>query len=317
VSPTPRHRPPAASTRVRRLACLLLVPSSLACATLPRDTAERSLYLDLRKIVDTSEEGGWTVDSLRLEANLEPALRSTCEVDRTVRAELDAWLSAEITRAGGPAEQGYLAHGRELGAVRESLALERTRRLLRYAEARAAIDCPFWLRPAPRFAGVQGDFQRWVVLGETQAFGTVMVPGPIPALGGGGRLFLGRGLTPRGTLALGADLAASGTLLPGDHGIDAYVTFATPVLYRFAEFSQLWDVELAPVMRFSHARQSWPPGGRIEVAGGFSSVTLSPFMSYFMFYVGYELHGVGPHEHPDHTFQLGTRIAVDWAPSRD
>jgi hypothetical protein len=131
-------------------------------------------------------------------------------------------------------------------------------------------------------------------------------------------LFLGRGVGPRTTLAFGVDVAGSGTFIPqGNHGVDAFATVATPLLYRYSSFARLLDVELAPVVRFSPTGRSWPPGGRVELGWGFTSVTLSSFMSYFTIYGGYEIHGVATREPVDHTFQLGTRIAVDWAPGRD
>jgi hypothetical protein len=315
ATPMTRHhaRTPCSLTcAVAAVAC-----ASAGCATLPETAAERGLYLDLRKIVATGEDSGWTVDSVRLDAGLEPALRSTCQVHPRTRAALDAWLVEQIALNGGPARASFASH-HDLGVVSESLSLERVRELLRHAEARAAVDCPFWLGADPNFVGVQGDFRRWVVLAETQAFLTVMVPGPVPAVGGGGRLFLGRGLGPRTTLALGVDVAGSGTFIPqGNHGIDAFATVATPVLFRFSEFTRAIDVELAPVVRFSPTGNAWPPGGRVELGWGFSSVTLSSFMSYFMFYGGYEVHGLATHDPIDHTIQLGTRIAVDWAPGRD
>jgi hypothetical protein len=285
------------------------------CVDLPNGPAERALYLDLRKIVDTNEDGGWTVDWLRLQANAEPALRSVCQVERGTRDELDVWLADQIALAGGPAKRAYLAHGRDLGAVSHSLSLERTRALLQYASSRAAEDCPFWLAPNSVFAGDQGDAAHWVILGETQAFATFTVPGNIPALGGGGRLFLGHGIGSRFTLAAGADVAASGTFVPsgGRSGVDAYLTLATPALLRLTRFSRMFDVELAPVVRLSQGQSGWPPGARIQVGAGFSSVRISPFMPYFMVYAGYEIHPTDTKTGIDQTIQIGTRIAVDGA----
>jgi hypothetical protein len=304
----------ASNSRALRCGVGVLVWQLAGCATLPPERAERSLYLDLRKIADA--DSGWTIDSTRAQANREPALRSACEVTPAARAELDAWLAERIRSAGGPAQTLYAAHGHELGAVSEVLSLERTRLLLRDAESHAA-ECPFWLSPRGDFEGVQGDYSRFVGLAETQAFLTVQVPHAVSALGGGGRLFVGYGLGPRTTLALGADLAASATFLPVANGIESYVTVAVPVLYRWSQFSTLWDIELAPVVRFSPNDKSWPPGARVEAGWGFSSVTLSSFMSYFMLYGGYEIHGLGGEAALDHTIQFGTRIGVDWNPHRN
>jgi hypothetical protein len=287
-----------------------------SCATLPNGPAERALYLDLRKIVDVNEDGGWTVDRLRFQGNAEPALRSVCQVEPSTLATLDAWLAEQIRISGGPAEKAYFANGRKLHAVSHTLSLERTRALLQYIEQRTASDCPFWLSPSAAFAGEQGDAQRWVILGETQAFGTFTVPGNIPALGGGGRLFLGHGIGSRLTLAAGADIAASGTFIPSGAqggGVDAYLTLATPALLRLTAFSRMYDVELAPVVRLSQGARAWPPGARVQLGGGFSSVRISPFMPYFMLYIGDEIHPTNTRAGIDQTIQLGTRIAVDGA----
>ena len=287
------------------------------CASLPPRASERALYADLRKIVEVNEDSGWISDNSRLELNLEPALRSVCQTDAGARAELIQWLRLEVTRNGGPAREAYLANGHDLRAVEEALSLERTLALLRLAEQRARAECPFWLAPRRDFAGEQSDLARWVLLGETQAFGTVTLPGPVPALGGGARVLLGRGVSSRLTLALGVDAAASGTFIPSSgsaSGVDAYVALATPVLLRMTRFSRLFDVELAPVVRFSRGHAPWPPGARLELGYGFASVRTSQFMSYYMLYAGYEVHGIGDAVALDHTIQLGTKLSVDWTP---
>jgi hypothetical protein len=316
------ERPPSLGVRFRwqPLAWCALVLAvcgigGSGCATLPEAPLERALYLDLRTAVDASEDGGWTVDQVRLQANAESALRSLCQVDPRARAALEAWLDDQIARAGGPAQRAYVTHGRKLDAVSGILSLERTRALLKYANGRAEQDCPFWLTPNPHFAGIQGDANRWVLLGETQAFATLTVPTNVPALGGGGRLFVGHGLGPQFTLAIGGDVAASGAFIPSSmNGLDASVALATPVLLRFTKFSRLFDVELAPVVRLDKGQKAFPPGARIEVGGGFSSVRATAFMSYFMIYLGYEFHPHTQSAPADHTFQLGTRLALDWAP---
>jgi hypothetical protein len=296
----------------------LLVAAALSrCATLPDAAVPRALYRDLRIVVDANEDGSWIIDRLRLQALAEPALRSVCQVEPAARSALHVWLDEQIARAGGSAQRAYLANGRKLSAVSNLLSLERTRALLQYAEAAAEQDCPFWLTPDPGFIGHQGDADRWVVLGETQAFATLTMPTNVPALGGGGRLFVGHGIGSQFTLALGGDIAASGTLVSGsamNQGIDATVSLATPVLLRLAKFSSIVDVELAPAVRLDRGRKAFPPGARLELGAGFTSVRNSAFVSYFMLYVGYEFHPRTSTAVADHTVQLGTRLALDWAP---
>jgi hypothetical protein len=305
-----RVKRPALSGPVA-FALLLLCLSG--CATLPHDAAQRALYIDLRTAVDSTETEGWNVDWVRLQSIADPALRSTCQVAPSARDGLEQWLNQQIARAGGSAEQIYHAHGNHMsGAAEEALSLERTRLLLQFAKAHATQDCPFYLAPHADFVGVQGDAGRWLLLAETNAFATFVIDTQVPAIGGGGRLLLGHGIGSRYTLAAGGELAAAGTLLPTSKGsIDGIASVAVPVMLRLAQFSTLYDVELAPVMRFQHGSKAFPPGARIELSAGFSSLRSKAFMSYFMFYGGYEFHPRVSGMPADHTVQLGTRIAVD------
>jgi hypothetical protein len=291
------------------IACLLT-----GCFTYPGPLAERALYLDLRKIVETNEDSGWVADSVRLHANLEPALRSVCQVPASAQAGLDRWLVARLRRAGGSAEAIYRAHGSQLSAASEALSIERVRALLSYARQRSS-ECPFWLNPRAEFAAEQSDAGRWVLLAESTGFASLMLRRWIPALGGGGRLLIGHGIGSQLTLALGAELAASGAFIPtGNQGFDAFGSLAVPVLMRVTRFSRLLDIELAPVMRFGSGPPAWPAGVRIELGVGISGVRGSAFMSYTMLYLGYELHWRIANNPTDQTLQIGTRLAVDWAP---
>ncbi|MFI5307383.1 MAG: hypothetical protein ACHQ53_08535, partial [Polyangiales bacterium] len=199
----------------------------------------------------------------------------------------------------------------------EALTLERTRSLLRHARSHAAHDCPFWLRPSPRFEGVQGDAGRFVLLAETHAYASYMFEGQVPALGGGGRVFVGHGLGPRWTLAIGGELAASGQLVTTHNSgreVTSTFTAAIPVLLRLSRFSRLFDIELAPVMRFDPGQSALPPGGRVELGVGLSAMRSSSLMPYAMLYLGYEHHPHTPTRDADNTVQVGTRLSVDWAP---
>jgi hypothetical protein len=289
----------------------MLAAWASGCATLPCDAAQRALYVDLRTAVDASEDDGWTVDWVRLQANAEPALRSACQVTPRTRAALDRWLDASIQREGGPAERIYHAHGDRIGPASEVLSLERTRALLQFASAHAPHDCPFYLQPKADFEGVQGDAGRWLLLAETHGFVTFVIDTRVPALGGGGRLLLGHGIGSRWSLAAGAELGAAGSFIPSKQGgVDATATLAGPLLLRLTSFSHLYDVELAPVVRFAHGTRALPPGARIELGFGFASLRSSAFMSYFMLYAGYEFHPHVQDSPADHTLQAGTRLAV-------
>lgn len=287
------------------------------CASLPSDPVERALYTDLRKSVELSEDSGWVVDSAQIRNSAEFVMRSVCQVDPALRDDLEAWLNGQIALAGGPAERIYRATGGNLSAASRSLSLERTRALLRYGRARAADDCPFWLKPDPRFRGTQGDNDRFVVLAETHGFASYLINGHIPALGGGGRLFLGHGIGSQVTLALGGELGGSGAFVPTSgksSGLDTTLTVAVPVLARFTHLSRIFDIELAPVARFGGNQNAFPPGGRVELGAGIAGMRGSLFMPYAMLYLGYEYHPPAHGASADHTLHVGTRLAVDFAP---
>jgi hypothetical protein len=276
--------------------------------------AQRALYLDLRKIVETKEDSGWVVDSVRQLESLEPTLHSLCQVEPYTRRALDAWIDRGLQLAGGSAENSYRAHGHSLEAASHALTLERTLGLLRYGEAHAH-ECPFWLEPRAKFDGQQYDGAHWVVLAESTGFASLVLKSWIPALGGGGRLLLGHGIAAQLTLAVGGELAASGTFVPQDgQGFDATAALAAPILLRYTRLSRMLDIELAPVVRFAARHKSWPPGARIELGVGISGLRGAAFMGYNMLYLGYEVHPRIAHIAMDHTIQLGTRLALDWSP---
>jgi hypothetical protein len=296
------------------IACAWLVTSG--CATMPRDRVERALYNDLRKAVELSEDGGWVVDRAQTRVNAEMIMRSVCQVDPALRDDLEAWLNGQIALTGGPAERIYRENGGNLGAASVALSLERTRTLLRYGIAHAADDCPFWLKPNPRFNGTQNDAGRLVLLAETHGFATYLVNSRVPAFGGGGRLLVGHGVGTQLTIAVGGEVAGSGAFVStgGKGSLDTTLTVAAPVLLRIARFSRILDFELAPVARFNPGQDSLPPGGRVEVGVGITAMRGSAFMPYGMLYMGYEYHPTTRTAPADHTLQVGTRLSVDWAP---
>lgn len=284
------------------------------CLTVPEPAAQRALYLDLRKIVELHEDAGWVVDSVRARDSLEPSLHSLCQVEPGAQQALDAWLGRRLQLQGGSAESVYRAHGRSLSAAAEALALERTRLLLRLG-MQHVDECPFWLAPHADFEGQQSDAGRFFLLAESTGFVSLVLQDWVPALGGGGRLLLGRGLGTQLSAALGAELAASGTLVPRDgHGLDATATIAVPLMLRITRLSRMLDLELAPVVRFASGHEAWPPGARLTVGAGIAGLRGAAFMSYTELYLGYELHPGAHGVATDHTLVLGTRLATDWSP---
>jgi hypothetical protein len=280
---------------------------------------QRALYLDLRKSVELSEDTGWVADTPQIQENAEHILRSTCQVDAAQRDGLDAWLSGQIMLAGGPAEQLYREHEHDLTAAEDSLTLERTRAQLRYGSTHAKDDCPFWLEPDPKFAGVQGDADRFVVLAETIGYGSLVLQSGDAGFGGGGggRLLFGHGIGSRFTLAVGAELGGLGTFAENDDGsrnLDTTFLAGVPVLLRFLQFSRVIDLEVAAITRPDSHEELFPPGLRVSLSGGFATMRASAFLPYALLVLGYQYHPPDHGEAAEHSGLIGTRVGIDWDP---
>jgi len=304
---------------VTRTLLLISLAACSACATLPDAPAQRALYVDLRKAVELSNDTGWVVDRVQLEGNAEHAMRSACQVAPFERDDLDAWISGQLALEGGSARDVYLKHGHDLGAASEALALERTRSLLRYAQEHAGEDCPFWLEPDPEFRGVQTDDGRFVALAETFGYGSAVIERGIGGFGGGGggRLLLARGFGPRITVGVGAEVGGTGAFVKNDdgkRGIDTTFTAGFPVLLRILNYSRIFDLEAAPVLRVDPGNPLPPPGVRVSLGAGLDTLRSSAFMPYGLLWAGYEYHPGFHGNPPDHSIHVGTRVGVDWAP---
>ena len=296
----------------------VLAALTQGCASLPQPAPQRGLYMDLRKAVELSDDTGWVVDRVQLEANEEAALRSLCQVEPHARDDLDAWIGGQLALAGGPAEDIYRQTG-DLDDAGESLTLERTRALLRHASASASEDCPFWLEPDPEFAGVEGDADRLVLLLETRGFGGVLLKedDAILAAGGGARVLVGHGVGARLTLAVGGEVGGFGGLEDNEAGtrrIDATITAATPALLRFSSFGRIVDLELSPVWRFRPEADEPPTGVRVNAGYGFAALRTSAFMPYLVLWAGYEYQPADHASPEDHAVMLGSRVGVDLDP---
>lgn len=299
------HRAPLAA-----LCCALV-----GCTTLPHRPDTRALYVDLRKAVELSEDVGWVVDRLELQDSLEDALRSVCQVTPDTAETLSDWLVTRIEEEGGPAEAQYLEYGED-ASIGEVLTIERTHALLRLAQTQRAEDCPFWLQPDPEFRGVENDGDRTVALFESQGYGAILIQGDDSDLsgGGGGRLLLGRGLSPRMTLAAGIEVGGSGALNTGNTDLDISINGAVPVVLRIFDVSRVFDLEVGPIARFADGG-SFIPGVRASIGGGFSAMRRGEFMPYVLLWLGYEGHGLFRDEQVTHSLRIGTRVGFDWDPS--
>ena len=303
---------------MRRVFAVLSLFALAGCATLPAGRAESALYVDVRKAVALRESAEWIVDRLEVEGIAESVMRSACQVDAPARERLMAWLDARITEAGGPAEAAF-RRDRE-ASIDEALSLERVRAVVQYADAHAH-ECPFWLDADPHFDGVQTDARRFVLLAESFGGGGLIVSrGGVRLGGGGGRLTFAWGLDQRLTLGIGGEIGGIGTFggedTSGARALVARFTAAVPLVLRITNLSRILDLEIAPNARWSPSDLRLPPGVRVGVAYGVSTVRVGPFMPTAMLYLRYEYlpasrDGIDPSEH---LILVGTKVGVDFDP---
>lgn len=291
---------------------------SLSCATsLPPDPVERALYADTLTVVRSQARSEWTVDRLAIDSVTPSVAWSACQVDPERRAGLVGWLDGEIEqerlRAGGSAEEGWRRADKDLDAIETLLELERVRLAL---TAVRSDDCPFWLEVDPEFAGMQGDAGRVVLFVESRGHVALNLrdgDGLRFSGGGAGRILLGFGPSDRVTLALGVEIGGFGRF-DEDGDVTGVLGGALPLIVRFANASQLIDLELAAVT-FLGGADGLPPGVRAALAFGFLTPRVGgAFSPVAMFYVGYELHPRRGDDDPFHVIAIGTRIGVDIDP---
>ena len=194
---------------------LLLALASAAggCAarTLPPEPAAAALYRDIERLVGLRQAAGWEIDRIEIEGMLPKMLMSACQVEPARRTLLLDWLDARIAALGGPVARAYEERGRDLGQVKELLALTRIRLALARTMDAATTDCPFWLASRPGFRGRQISDDRWQLSASGGGKAVISLRGDTRDLqfGGAGRLMLGRNIGSRLAIYGGMELGGS------------------------------------------------------------------------------------------------------------
>ncbi|MEZ4247324.1 MAG: hypothetical protein R3B99_03680 [Polyangiales bacterium] len=286
----------------------------VACTPMPEQRQARGLYADLYKAVEFRENNDWVIDRLEIQASLESVMESVCSTDREAREDVRIFIETEIAEAGGSSEELFRREGltRRVKAVRR---MERVRAMLDTAED-AATECPYWLEPDERFAGLESDERRVVVLAETRGGGAMVVSDGDIALGGGGggRILLAAGLGPRLTLGVGYEVGAEGRMPEtpeGRRSFEGILASSVPVLLRVRDMSRIVDVEVAWTQRYDSPTRH---GVRVGIGYGLTTPRVSAFMPYGVIWIGYGLTPAAHGEPTDHTLWLGTRVGFDWDP---
>jgi hypothetical protein len=247
-----------------------------------------ALYVDLSKIVSTRARTGWEIDAKEVEEGATKALLSVCRTTEVTRADLLAWLDQAIADAGGPVEVAYVERGRKKGKVRELLALTRIRMVLARALERAPADCPFWLEPEEKFAGVHGDANRLVLMFESSG-SIFFLPAPDGTTtfggGGSGRLLLGWGIGQFLTLIVGGEVGGAGTFPADASGGGSRMLVPRffgliPLVARLHYYSFFLDVELGAGWQLSEADFVPRPGFRAAFSIGASVLRSGGILPY-------------------------------------
>lgn len=293
---------------------LLLGAVAGGCATLPTEPANRSLYVDLRRIIESRQRIDWVLDRHEFSEATPTALRSVCQATPEARAQTADWIRAQREALGGTAKEIYAREGKDLDAAHEALTLERTQGLLEYVAENAERDCPFWLEPDPEFSGVHSSNDRFTLILESRGQAGFFVLGDKFAFGGGGggRLLPAWGVNENFTMAMGLEFGGSGLISAGDEQeIDAIINSAVPLLFRWYDLSRVYDLEVSAVTFFTTEHISFVPGGRVSFATGLNTPRAGAFMPVGVLQFSYELHperGVFP---VTHLFSVGTRVGFE------
>lgn len=311
-------RPPSPAAP---LAALLACAALAACGHVrPEAPTEAALYEDARRIVQTASATGWIIDRVEIDRLGPTLMQSTCQVSAERREALLRWLDLRILALGGPAAEAYLREGRDKSAVSDILEMERVRDLVAWGHTHSEADCPFWLEPSDGFDGVQGDYDRLVLVLETRGLASINISGGDVGVGGGGggRVLLGYGTSHELTLLFGGEVGGAGIFQPdpetGERTLKGTVVGAVPFVFRFNDGGRVWDVETALAGIWRESDERLDLGARVAFGTGVATPRVGAFKPMVMLWVLYEFfppQGGGP---ANHFIGIGTRIGVNIDP---
>jgi len=295
------------------VALLVLMGSASAQVTLPPEGEEpafRALAVDLERIVEVQQAGGWRIDRYEIEDMIPSALMTVCRVPVATRARVLAWYEKRIALLGGPAEKAYQG---DLSAIKPLVFLTRVRDLLVETNKRALRECPFWLSPDPGFHGIQSDRHRFNLNVETGGLIQLRKTEGSWTYGGGGVI---RGLLSRGfehtTILFGPEFAGGAMLKVGGGGTVVINYFpAFPVVLRLHDRTWHYDIEVAAVSLFQATDTRFSFGVRFGVGGGIQGRRTRGLIPWAGLAFAYETYFPGAR--PQATFlRGGLRVGVVW-----
>jgi len=302
---------------IASLICIVMM-GGFACGGAARPYADSTaLRQDLQRLVGLASAEGWEIDRVELEDALPPALNSICRTTTTAQEQLRAQLDAQIAARGGDVATVYEQRGHSLSAVSTLLTLTRVRMLLVRGMEVAEADCPFWLRPSPRFRGRQILDDRWFLSLGGGGKGIVVSQGGESDVnfGGAGRLMLGRGFGAHATLLTGVELGGSASFPRAENGdrgaLSITADIVAPIVYRHRRVNSYWELEAGYVAHTPDDRFAPAHGARIGFAVGGSASRRRWLFPGAVFGISYERIA---EDVTLHFIKLGFRVAIDISP---
>lgn len=294
---------------------LFLFVSSLAFAADPEGA--HGLLTDVERIVAGQESEGWFADDDAFRDIAAPIFESTCRATPEARAAALADVQARSAKAGDPRAL-FSTQQRLTPEVKRALNLERQRRALELALARADAECPFWLAPQPGFIGLQSDRKRWTLSLETA--GNVQLRETERhwdfGAGGFGRLLPGYGFNDRYTLLFGVEFGGGAMVKPhtGDSQFIINYFPALPVVLRTHLRTWHYEFELAPVALFQADNTRLSYGMRGGGGIGFTTLRHQNFLPWAGLNVSYEHYFAGGGRASQEFIRSDLRVGFIWDP---
>lgn len=299
---------------------LALVAAPLLLRALPckADDAEGafSLLEDVRRVVAAEEVDDWFTDREAMRSIEEHLLPSLCRASLDARAQALRELMQEHAALGDPRAL-FSAQGELTPEVRRARTAERRLQALQQSLDRQA-ECPFWIRPAPGFHGLQSDRKRLTFSAESG--GDVQFRYTQRHLtfgaGGGGRLLVGWGFDGKYTLLFGPELGGSALLRPNSNASELVINYfpALPALLRVRQLTWHYDLELAPVALFEADNTRISYGARVGVCFAFTALRRHNVLPWAGLALGYEYYFPGGGREAIQFVRSGLRIGLPWDP---
>lgn len=280
-------------------------------------TAAAALADDAARLVANEEADGWFSDAEALRDVEGPMLESVCRATPSARSEASRELAQAAAQAGD-ARALFRASGTLGAKVKHALTLERRQLLLEHALARAASDCPFWVRQEPAFRGLQSDRGRFTLSFETE--GNVQIRETerewTYGAGGCGRILPGFGFDGVHSLLAGVEFGGSALIRPHSSASEFVITYlpALPIVFRTRSLLWQYDVETAPLALFEADDTRFSFGWRVGAGLGLIGLRKRGFLPWAGVAVSYEYYAKSGGREPAHFILGSVRVGLPWDP---